>query len=173
MDSCRHSKFYFKTLLIIDFTAAAIPRSEATRNLSAASICAQETFLVSLGMTAMLYFTVRIRSAALEFCRAFLKKGVNPFQAIVRGKASHLMLHFRLQSLSKSVFLASEQRLFDGAYGDRRASGKPRRKFFHLEFQLCTRHYAIDESQFERRLRINDVAGVKHLGGFRRADQLR
>jgi hypothetical protein len=50
-------KILLQTLLIIDFTAAAIPRSEATRNLSAASICVQETFLVSLGMAAMLYFT--------------------------------------------------------------------------------------------------------------------
>ncbi len=83
------------------------------------------------------------------------------------------MLYFRLQRLAKSVFLASKQRLLDGAYGNRWPSGKPRSKLFHLGFQLRTRHHTIDESQLERRLRVDYIASVKHFGGLRRADKLR
>src|SRR5258706_12856734 len=63
-------------------------------------------------------------SAALEFRRTLFRKRLNSFQAVVRRKASHLVLDFRFQGTVEGVLLATEERLLHGAHGDPRASSE-------------------------------------------------
>src|SRR5216684_7525608 len=109
----------------------------------------------------------------LKFGSASFEKGLNPFPAILGEIALELLLNFIVEGASQILLGAAKKLFLHRANGQVRTLRNFLRQLFHFRCKLGGRNDVIDNSERERRFRVDHVPGVEKLGGFRRADQLR
>src|SRR5690242_10260079 len=114
----------------------------------------------------------RPKSFASKLRRPLFEESADALTTILREETAHLFSYFILQGVCQRLFAATKQGLLDGADGQRRALGNFLRKSSYFRFELRRRHNMIHDSQTQRGFRVDHVAGIKKLGGFRWPDQL-